>query len=106
MITRDLAQDIAHSHPWAEMAALRQALQHSNLLWHFLELPAGPGEERRFVATGHIVCFDCDLCEEQGDVRFTDAMPAPWRESYGDCTDAQDEDDAAVVEEACDRPQT
>lgn len=76
------------------MEVWRQALQRSNLLWHFLELPVGPEEERRFVATGHIVCFDCDLCEEQGDVRFTDAMPAPWREFYGDCTDAQDEDDA------------
>lgn len=64
--------------------------------WHFLELPEEPGKPRRFVATGHIPCFDCDLCAEQGDVRFSDIAPIPWRAFYGDCTDFQDDPEEAT----------
>jgi len=63
----------------------------------FNELPEEPGKPRRFVATGHIPCFDCDLCAEQGDVRFSDIAPIPWRAFYGDCTDFQDDPEEATL---------
>ena len=88
--------DEQYAQPWADLEATRSMLQKSAYSWHFLELPEEPGKPRRFVATGHIPCFDCDLCAEQGDVRFSDIAPIPWRAFYGDCTDFQDDPEEAT----------
>ena len=89
MIRRDLTEDFKHAQLLSELPTTRNELKKSPMIWHFLLLPRVGGIER-FVATGHINCHDCVLCQEQG-VQWSEAPPVPWRSQYNDCCD-DDED--------------
>lgn len=94
MTYRDIESDWRHAQPWTALNHTLELLRNTDRIWHLLEMPEMRDGTRWFVATGHINCHDCLLCEEQGNVCWIEAsvedLPVPWRESYADCCDDQD----------------